>query len=66
MPSPQIPDVRLVRNCVFDAIVIGIVAFAQSVSMAKIFAKKNGYKIDSNQVNTKCLKAKTSHKGYNI
>ncbi|XP_064609338.1 prestin-like [Liolophura sinensis] len=49
MPSPQIPDVHLVRNCVFDAIIIGIVAFAQSVSMAKIFAKKNGYKIDSNQ-----------------
>ena len=33
-----------------DAVVIAIVAFAISVSMAKLFAKRNNYEIDANQV----------------
>ena len=38
-------------NDVFiDSITIGIVAFAISVSMAKILAKKHDYEIEPNQV----------------
>ena len=33
-----------------DAIAISIVAFAISVSMCKIFAKKHEYEVDANQV----------------
>ena len=33
-----------------DSVVIGVVAFAQSVALAKTFSIKNGYKIDANQV----------------
>lgn len=33
-----------------DAIMIGVVAFTQTVSIAKILAQTNNYDIDSNQV----------------
>jgi MFS superfamily sulfate permease-like transporter len=36
-------------SIVIDSLVIAIVAFAVSLSLAKIYAKKHKYKIDANQ-----------------
>ena len=44
------PDTNRLGATVPDAISAGIVAFAISVSMAKLFGKKNAYEVDSNQV----------------
>ncbi|XP_033743714.1 sulfate transporter-like [Pecten maximus] len=49
LPAPAIPDVTLVGESLKDAVIIGIVAFIQSVSMAKILARKNNYRINPNQ-----------------
>ncbi|XP_060083572.1 sulfate transporter-like isoform X2 [Ylistrum balloti] len=49
VPAPAIPDVTLVGESFKDAVIIGIVAFIQSVSMAKILARKNNYHINPNQ-----------------
>lgn len=49
LPAPAIPDVTLVGESFKDAVIIGIVAFIQSVSMAKILARKNNYHINPNQ-----------------
>ncbi|GAB1601766.1 sulfate transporter-like isoform X1 [Argonauta hians] len=49
LPSPKVPNLVLARSYVGDAIVIGIVAFAQSVSLASLMAKKHNYNIDSNK-----------------
>ncbi|XP_076117313.1 prestin-like [Mytilus galloprovincialis] len=49
IPKPDIPDPTLLDGHVKDAIIIGIVAFSQSVSMAKILAKKNNYRINPSQ-----------------
>ena len=44
------PNFELLDNVLLDSIIIGIVAYAVNVSVAKAFAKKNNYKIDPNQV----------------
>ncbi|XP_041357465.1 sulfate transporter-like [Gigantopelta aegis] len=49
IPNPTIPDVSLVRSLIGDAFIIGVIAFAQSVSMAKTLALKNNYTVDANQ-----------------
>ncbi|OWF37284.1 sulfate anion transporter 1-like isoform X2 [Mizuhopecten yessoensis] len=49
LPAPAIPDVTLVGESFKDAVIIGVVAFIQSVSMAKILARKNNYRINPNQ-----------------
>ena len=40
----------LATNYIADAFIIGIVAFTQSVSGARLLARKHNYKIDPNQV----------------
>ncbi|XP_029644388.1 sulfate transporter isoform X1 [Octopus sinensis] len=49
LPPPKVPDFVSAQGYVGDAIVIGIVAFAQSVSLASLMAKKHNYDIDSNK-----------------
>lgn len=49
-PKPTIPPMQNIADLIPAAFTIAIVAFAVSVSMAKIFAKKHNYEIDSNQV----------------
>ena len=44
------PDVSLVSSYIGDAFIIGVIAFAQSVSMAKTLALKNHYTVDADQV----------------
>lgn len=45
------PIVEYIPRLIPDAIVIGIVTYTVTVSLAKVFAKEFGYSINSNQVN---------------
>lgn len=49
IPPPKAQQFHNLKDVVSDSIALGIVAFAISVSMAKILAKKHDYDIDSNQ-----------------
>ncbi|XP_067661413.1 prestin-like [Haliotis asinina] len=49
IPLPKIPDVSLVTSHIGDAVIIGVIAFAQSVSMAKMLALKNKQTVNANQ-----------------
>ncbi|XP_058950689.2 prestin-like isoform X2 [Pocillopora verrucosa] len=49
LQAPSAPSFMLMGNMVTDAIVISIVIFATNISLAKTFAKRNNYVIDSNQ-----------------
>ncbi|CAG5129716.1 unnamed protein product, partial [Candidula unifasciata] len=49
IPPPNFNAFTFLPQVISDAIAIAIVAFAISVSMAKIFAKKHDYDVDSNQ-----------------
>ncbi|CAG2163251.1 unnamed protein product [Oppiella nova] len=49
LPAPKLPRLDLLSSIIMDSLVIAIVAFAVSLSLAKIFAKKHKYKIDANQ-----------------
>jgi solute carrier family 26 protein len=44
-----VPPLSLFSSLIMDALVMAIVTFAVSLSLAKIFAKKHKYKIDANQ-----------------
>nr|XP_028603177.1 prestin isoform X1 [Podarcis muralis]XP_028603179.1 prestin isoform X1 [Podarcis muralis]XP_028603180.1 prestin isoform X1 [Podarcis muralis] len=46
---PQVPDISLIPAVFVDAIAIALVGFSMTISMAKIFALKHGYKVDGNQ-----------------
>ncbi|KAL8599589.1 hypothetical protein ACOMHN_065198 [Nucella lapillus] len=49
IPPPKAQQFHNLKDVLSDSIALGIVAFAISVSMAKILAKKHDYDIDSNQ-----------------
>ena len=49
MPEPRVPNLKSAFEYVSDAIIIAVVAFAQSVSLAALMAKKHNYAMDSNQ-----------------
>lgn len=56
IPPPQAPPVDQLSVVAVDAVSLAIVAFAINVSLAKLFAKKHGYEVDTNQVcQTECL-----------
>lgn len=46
---PSAPSASLFTSMILDAVVIAIVIFATNVSLAKVFAKRNNYVVDSNQ-----------------
>lgn len=48
-PSPQMPPLELLPRIAVDSIAVAVVAYAVSLSMAKIFARKRGYEISNNQ-----------------
>lgn len=57
MPPPHIPRFELMTFLLDDAISIAIVAYAVTVSMGKLFARKHQYRIDTNQVEPSyCIK----------
>ncbi|KAL5011786.1 hypothetical protein ScPMuIL_010337 [Solemya velum] len=49
LPTPSIPSFQDASGYTMDALVIAIVGFAQSVSLAALLARKNNYNIDANQ-----------------
>lgn len=53
-PAPSVPPMTALTGLLPSAFTIAIIAFAVSVSMSKIFAKKHNYEIDSNQVQIYC------------
>ncbi|XP_005106268.2 sulfate transporter [Aplysia californica] len=49
LPEPALPAFTNVSQYGVDCVIVGIVAFAQSVSLAVLMAKKHHYDIDSNK-----------------
>ncbi|XP_020300585.1 solute carrier family 26 member 10-like isoform X3 [Pseudomyrmex gracilis] len=49
LPVPSVPPLSLIPHILVDSVVITMVAYTISMSMALIFAQKVGYEIDSNQ-----------------
>ncbi|KAG7202324.1 hypothetical protein KM043_018656 [Ampulex compressa] len=49
LPVPSVPPLALIPNILMDSFVITMVSYTISISMALIFAQKNGYDVDSNQ-----------------
>lgn len=43
------PRFDLMPNVFLDAVILSIVCFAVSLSLAKIYAKKHNYRVDANQ-----------------
>ena len=48
-PTPQVPNLSHAENYIVDSILIGLVSFAISISMAKIYMMKYEYTVDTNQ-----------------
>ncbi|KAH9521111.1 hypothetical protein DERF_004787 [Dermatophagoides farinae] len=49
LPKPTVPRFDIMPNIFFDSLVLSIICFAVSLSLAKIFAKKHGHQIRPNQ-----------------
>jgi len=49
MPALTMPQFSLIKDLIPQGVVIAMVAFAVNVSLAKSFARKNDYGVDSNQ-----------------
>ncbi|CAF4395387.1 unnamed protein product, partial [Adineta steineri] len=47
--TPQIPSLVLIPSLIKDAIIIAVVSFAICISLAKTYAKKFKYIVNSNQ-----------------
>lgn len=49
LKAPTLPPLEILPDLITDGLLIGVVAFAISISMVKIFATKHGYEISPNQ-----------------
>ncbi|KAK3606359.1 hypothetical protein CHS0354_041997 [Potamilus streckersoni] len=49
LPTPSIPTMVHIDMYIIDIFIIAIIAFAQSVSLAALMAKKHSYSFDANQ-----------------
>ncbi|XP_073501006.1 solute carrier family 26 member 6-like [Phyllobates terribilis] len=47
--APTVPNAEFFASIAGNAFAIAVVAYAMSISLAKMFAMKHGYKVDSNQ-----------------
>ncbi|CAL1536368.1 unnamed protein product [Lymnaea stagnalis] len=54
IPAPKIPDLSLVTDYIGDGIVIIVIAYAQTLAMAKTMGLKHNYVVDSNQEMLAC------------
>ena len=52
LPKPKMPSFSDAADNFSEGIIVAVVAFAQSVSLASLMAKKHHYRIDSNQVSS--------------
>ena len=50
LPSPTAPTLNHMSELIVPAMVIAAVSFSISISLAKMFSRKHGYKVSSNQV----------------
>ena len=48
-PAPEVPPLEKARNYVLDAFFMAILSFTISISMAKMFATRHRYALDTNQ-----------------
>lgn len=49
LPNPIVPPIAVVPDLIVDGLLIATVAYAISISMAKIFANKHQYEVRPNQ-----------------
>nr|VZH95012.1 unnamed protein product [Spirometra erinaceieuropaei] len=49
LPVPRVPDLSMTVSLVADVIVIALVVFSISYSLAAVYAKKLGYEVEANQ-----------------
>ncbi|CAH1802534.1 unnamed protein product [Owenia fusiformis] len=49
LPAPSLPDLQYAGEYIPDAFVIAIVGYSIHMALSKLFAKKHGYDVDSNQ-----------------
>ena len=49
LPSPRLPDLSLLPTFAMDSLVIAIVSFAITLSLAKLYSTQYKYRIDANQ-----------------
>ena len=49
IPTPAVPTMQNAQNYIAESFIAGVVGFAISISMAKIFTKKYDYEVDTNQ-----------------
>jgi solute carrier family 26 protein len=57
LPVPKMPELTFWPDILKDALVIAVIGFSINVSLATLFARKNKYKIEPNQV-SKCVNIK--------
>ena len=50
LPPPTLPSINNIDQLIVPAITIAAVSLSISISMAKMFSRKHGYKVSSNQV----------------
>ncbi|GFR81736.1 sulfate transporter-like [Elysia marginata] len=54
IPSPKLPDLSLAKDYIGDGIIIIVIAYAQTLAMAKTMGLKHNYVVDSNQEMLAC------------
>lgn len=50
LPPPSLPSLSTINQLIVPAMATAAVALSISISMAKMFSRKHGYKVSSNQV----------------
>jgi len=55
LPAPAFPPVSRFGEVAASAISVAVVSFAVNISLAKLFAKKRAYSLDSDQVHSYIL-----------
>ncbi|VDP47047.1 unnamed protein product [Schistosoma mattheei] len=49
LPSPVLPDIRLVPEVLMESIIVSFVSLATTISLVKLYAKKGGYNVGYTQ-----------------
>ena len=48
-PTPTVPEKTLFEKLILDSVIIAVVGYSITLSMAKLFANKFNYTVDGNQ-----------------
>ncbi|CAD5119527.1 DgyrCDS8127 [Dimorphilus gyrociliatus] len=49
IPRPEAPSLRIMKDIIPDAVLIALISFIVSISVAKLFCEKSSSKVDANQ-----------------